>query len=41
MNRPIYSLNLSQMLNADLIKNNYNKLLLCITLLENEEKKNF
>ena len=41
MKRPIYSLNLNQMLNADLIKNNDNKLLLCITLLENEEKKIF
>ena len=41
MKRPNYSLNLNQMLNADLIKDNDNKLLLCITLLENEEKKIF
>jgi hypothetical protein len=27
------------MLNADLMKDNENKILLCITLLENDEKK--
>jgi hypothetical protein len=39
MRKPISSLNLNKMLNADLMKNNDNKILLCITLLENDEKK--
>ena len=39
MKKPISSLNLNQMLNADLTKDNDNNLFLCITLIENQEKK--
>ena len=39
MRKPISSLNLNKMLNADLMKDNENNILLCITLLENYEKK--
>ena len=39
MRKPTSSLNLNKMLNADLMKDNENKIFLCITLLENDEKK--
>ena len=41
MKKPISSLNLNQILNADIMKDCENKLFLCINLIENEEKKLF
>ena len=41
MKKPISSLNLNQILNADIMKDCENKLFLCIKLIENEEKKLF
>ena len=41
MKKPISSLNLNQILNADIMKDCENKLFLCLNLIENEEKKLF
>ena len=41
MKKPISSLFLNQILNADIMKDCENKLFLCIKLIENEEKKLF
>ncbi len=41
MKKPISSLNLNQILNADIMKDCENKLFLCVNLIENEEKKLF